>query len=99
MSTIPIHESSAEHQDPCPTPLAWRDVLDGFRRDSTSWSVALESGLVRGRTIGRGPPLYLLNGFSGTLELYALTAWLLREQFRCVLLDYPSHVQLTAQGL
>ena len=99
MSTIPIPDSSAEHQDPCPTPLAWREVLDAFRRDSERWEVPLSQTPVQGRTIGEGMPLYFLNGFSGSLELYALTAWLLREQFRCVLLDYPSHARLSADDM
>jgi len=92
MATTPIPESSAEHEDPCPTPLSWRDVLDAFRRESVSWSVDLGSARVRGRTIGQGPPLYFLNGFAGDLELFSLTVWLLRDDFRCVLLDYPHHI-------
>jgi len=99
MATTPIPEISSEHEDPCPTPLAWRDVLNAFRRESASWSVALESARVRGQTIGQGPPLYFLNGFTGDLELFSLTVWLLREDFRCVLLDYPDPLNLTPREL
>jgi pimeloyl-ACP methyl ester carboxylesterase len=48
-------------------------------------------GPIRGVVFGSGEPLYFLNGWSGTSELFCLTAWLLREQFRCVLVDYPEN--------
>ncbi|MBS0264070.1 MAG: alpha/beta fold hydrolase, partial [Planctomycetes bacterium] len=42
--------------------------------------------------LGSGPALYFLNGFVGSQELFALLAWLLRDQFRCVVFDYPPSV-------
>ncbi len=76
--------------EPCPTPLSWQDVLREFRAQSESWTVDLDGRSVSGRSIGEGPPLYFLNGLSGNLDLYSLTVWLLREDYRCVLFDYPT---------
>jgi pimeloyl-ACP methyl ester carboxylesterase len=73
----------------CPPPLEWQDVLREFHRQADTWYLDRPQYRISGRTVGCGPPLYLLNGFAGTHELYALLVWLLRDQFRCVLFDYP----------
>ena len=75
----------------CPPPLAWQDVLSEFRDQSECFDFTTDGGLqVRGRVFGEGPPLYILNGFSGSPEIFCLTVWLLREDFRCVVLEYPA---------
>lgn len=81
--------ATAEPREPCPSPLAWQQVLAAFRAESEPWELDRGAYRLHGRTWGSGPPIYFLNGFGGTHELYALTVWLLREQFRCVLYDYP----------
>lgn len=87
-------QSPAEHLapsaegDPCPTPLTASEVLQEFRHESDAWSIEHNGATIRGRTIGQGTPLVLLNGIGGTHELYALFAWLLRDEFRCILFDY-----------
>lgn len=73
--------------DPCPTPLAWEQVLDAFRSDAELWELQQSGTTIRGRTWGDGPPVYLLPGLGGTHELYALLIYLLREDFRCVVYD------------
>jgi len=78
----------------CPPPLGWAQVLDEFRAQSEPWTVSIAGTSVRGRTLGRGRPLYFLNGFAGTSDLFCLMVWLLRDEFRCVVFDYPS----TAEG-
>ena len=75
--------------DACPEPLSWRQVLERFRTESTSWALDRGHYTLRGRCWGEGPPLYFLCGIGGTCELYALLVWLLREDFRCVVWDYP----------
>ncbi len=75
----------------CPTPLGWAEVLESVRGESTAWSIDVEGSLLHGRTLGRGRPLYFLNGITGDCELFCLLAWLLREDFRCVLFDYRTH--------
>jgi pimeloyl-ACP methyl ester carboxylesterase len=85
----------------CPSPLGWAEVLQSFRAESADWSVEVDGGLLRGRTLGRGRPLYLLNGISGNFELFCLLTWLLRDDFRCVLFDYRNagSKRLTASRL
>jgi len=73
--------------EPCPTPLVWQEVLAAYRSESTAWELTHGSRRLVGRTWGQGRPLYLLNGFAATAEMSALTMWLLREEFRCVVFD------------
>lgn len=75
---------------PCPTPQVWHQVLASFREQADSWSIDRDGRTITGRTIGSGPPVYFLNGIGGTHELFVLTAWLLRDEFRCVLFDSPA---------
>jgi pimeloyl-ACP methyl ester carboxylesterase len=76
----------------CPPPLEWQDVLREFHRQAEAWYLDRKEVRISGRTLGSGRPLYLLNGFSGTHELYALLVWLLQDRYRCVLLDYATPV-------
>ena len=97
----PVHSTPATPTEGgCPPPLEWQEVLREFHRQADAWYLERRDYRISGRTFGRGPPLYLLNGFSGTHELYALLVWLLREQYQCVVFDYatpraPSRVTLT----
>lgn len=75
---------------PCPPPLNWQQVLETFREQSTPWRVERAGRAIAGRSYGEGPPLYFLNGIGGSHELFCLTAYLLRSEFRCVLFDYPA---------
>jgi len=85
----------------CPPPLAWEEVVGEFHRQSEAWYLDRQAYRLSGRILGSGPTLYFLNGFTGTHELYALLVWLLRDEFRCVLIDYPSPAgpHLTLHGL
>lgn len=74
----------------CPPPLAWQEVLREFHQTADAWYLDRPGYRISGRTLGSGTPLYFLNGFSGTHELYALMVWLLRDQYRCVLFDYAT---------
>jgi pimeloyl-ACP methyl ester carboxylesterase len=69
--------------------LAWVDVLADFHKQADAWYLDRPNYRISGRTLGSGPPLYLLNGFTGTHELYSLFVWLMRDKYRCVLFDYP----------
>jgi pimeloyl-ACP methyl ester carboxylesterase len=75
--------------DDCPSPLGWAQVLEAFNAQSKPWTIDRNGVALAGRTFGQGRPLYFLNGISGTSELFCLLAWLLRDEFRCVLFDYP----------
>jgi len=76
--------------DGCPAPLGWAQVLEAVRAQSTPWSVEVHGHRFSGRTLGVGPPLYFLNGLTGTSDLFCLMVWLLRDEFRCVVFDYPT---------
>lgn len=80
----------------CPPPLAWTDVLGNFRGQCESFEVSADGAKFSGRVMGEGPPLYFLCGLAQTTELFCLTVWLLREHFRCVLIDYPDTGDLSA---
>ena len=75
--------------EPCPTPLSVVDVLEQFRQQAEPWTLERAGATVRGRILGEGPPLIFLNGIGGTHELFALQVWLLREEYRCIVFDYP----------
>ena len=71
----------------CPPPLAWQEVLAAYRSESQPWEIDCGSRRLQGRTWGEGPPLYFLNGFAATAEMFSLLLWLLRDSFRCVVFD------------
>ncbi len=77
-------------REPCPPPLAWQQILEAFRTESDCWELDREQYVLRGRSWGTGPPLYFLCGWSSTYEMFVLSVWLLRQDFRCVLYDYPN---------
>lgn len=81
--------TSADQASTCPPPLVAFDVLREFHAQADVWYLDRPDYRLTGRQWGAGRPLYLLNGFGGTHELYALLVWVLREKYRCVLWDYP----------
>jgi pimeloyl-ACP methyl ester carboxylesterase len=85
--------------DGCPAPLGWVQVLEAVRAQSTPWSVEVEGHQFSGRTLGVGPPLYFLNGLAGTSDLFCLLVWLLRDEFRCVVFDYPARTSRRPRSL
>ncbi len=73
--------------EPCPTPLVWQEIREKFLHDSTSWELYHGPHRLTGHTWGEGLPLYFLNNFAATAEMFSLTAWLLKDHFRCVVFD------------
>eukprot|EP00913_Durusdinium_trenchii_P028312 g26540.t1 len=57
--------------------------------ESQAWEVDGKCGRVRGRTYGDGPPVYFLCGVGGSWELFALTMYLMRDEYRCVVVELP----------
>ncbi|MEX0726188.1 MAG: alpha/beta hydrolase [Planctomycetaceae bacterium] len=90
--------NSTEAVEPCPSPMSWVDVVQRLRTDSAPWEISCGSYSIAGRTIGTGKPLYFLGGATGDSDLFALTAWLLKDEFRCVLYDYPDHSARNHKG-
>ncbi|QDU39185.1 Alpha/beta hydrolase family protein [Maioricimonas rarisocia] len=91
MSENPIPNPADDEAsgESCPTPLSWEQVLEEFTRSGSPLEVGSTGGTITGATYGSGSPLYFLGGISGDHRLFALLAYLLREEHRCVLLDYP----------
>jgi len=90
-STSPQGEAGSSS---CPPPLKWQEVVKTFREEAEPWyldrnSPKLGPYQIRGRIWGQGAPIYFLPGIGGTIDLYALLIFLLKDEFRCVLLDYP----------
>lgn len=89
----------AEEREPCPTPLEWSEILQTFVQEAEHWYLDVDGSRILGRTWGSGPSLYFLNGLAGTHELYSLMVWLLREDFRCVVFDYPNSASVTNSSI
>ncbi|MEW4530161.1 alpha/beta fold hydrolase [Maioricimonas sp. JC845] len=73
----------------CPTPLSWEQVLEEFTQHCAPVEVATPGGTIAGATYGSGPPIYFLGGLSGDIGFFTLVSYLLRDEHRCVLLNYP----------
>jgi pimeloyl-ACP methyl ester carboxylesterase len=71
----------------CPPPLAWQEVLQGVEEKGQPFTFASEGIELEGVSLGEGPAIWFLNGFAGDRRLYSLLAWLLRDRFRCLLVD------------
>lgn len=84
-----VSAAAAATDEKCPPPLEWQEVVREFHAQADAWYFDRTRYRLSGRTLGSGPPLYFLNGFCATHELYALLVWLLRDRYRCVLFDYP----------
>jgi pimeloyl-ACP methyl ester carboxylesterase len=65
-------------------------VLEEFRRQSVPFEGQGDSERVTGVTFGSGAPLYVLGPAAGDRELFALLAWLLKDDFCCVFVDRPA---------
>ena len=84
---VPVDSAGVPSGEACPPPLVWHEVLNAYRTESRPWVLDRGTRRLVGRVWGEGPPLYLLNGFVGTAEMYALMVYLLRDTFRCVVYD------------
>ena len=90
--TLQPDSSGSPAVEPCPTPLDWREVVTRFREERNEFDLVVDGCAVRGAEFGTGQPLYLLNPATGDVDQFALLAWRLREQFRCVFVNYPHPV-------
>lgn len=79
----------AGEESGCPAPLSWQEVLAVVRQGSEPVVAETPLGPIRGRAFGSGRPLVCLNGCVGDHESFVLLAWLLRDDCRCLRLDYP----------
>jgi pimeloyl-ACP methyl ester carboxylesterase len=75
--------------EPCPTPLAWQEVVSSFRAAATVRPFETEFGTVTATEFGSGRPLVFFPGLAGGPLLFSLTSWLLKEDFHSILLEHP----------
>ena len=74
----------------CPPPLMWRDVLTKVENDVRVFRFRRADAEITVRTFGRGKPLFVCLGLLGDWRLFALTSWLLRDEFQTVIIDPPA---------
>ncbi len=82
---------ASEDRPACPSPLSWRDVVAQVDRQAERFVLPRPNGRpgsLRGLTLGTGPTVIMSNGLAGNVGLFALLAWVLRENHRCVLWEY-----------
>jgi pimeloyl-ACP methyl ester carboxylesterase len=92
----------AELRPACPPPLAWVDVLHEFREASKTVDVDFNGFKISARVWGSGQPLYFLNGICGDSDVFCLLGWLIQNDFRCVMVDFPDTkmpIESYSQGL
>jgi len=73
----------------CPPPLLWADVLARVEQGVRETRFDRAGRVVTVRSFGEGRPLYVLPGGLGDWRLFSLTMWLLRDEFRMVVVDPP----------
>ncbi|MFO0202956.1 MAG: alpha/beta fold hydrolase, partial [Alphaproteobacteria bacterium] len=79
--------STSAAPEPCPTPLNWVEVVASVSEDTQRMAVPLDGGELVADVYGSGPALYFLGGATGSSRLFALTAYLLREELTSVMLQ------------
>lgn len=72
----------------CPPPLRCREVSALLDEQASAWELPAAECGTRGWCWGEGPPVYLLHPGVGSARLYALLAFLLRDECRCMLVDW-----------
>ncbi|MEW4490696.1 hypothetical protein AB1L42_21615 [Thalassoglobus sp. JC818] len=75
--------------EPCPTPLDWQDVVRAFLEERREGEIALGRSKLTATQIGQGPPLVLLPASGCSAKIYALLAWLLREERQLWIFSEP----------
>ena len=80
----------SQKPEPCPTPLAWQEVVKSFHEQAMSRIVETPAAEVTVHELGSGKPLVFLPAFSGNALLFSLTCWLLRDDCRSVVIEHPA---------
>ncbi|WP_437206352.1 alpha/beta fold hydrolase [Planctomicrobium sp. SH664] len=75
--------------EPCPTPLAWQEVCHSVSESAESRVIEFAGGEVEVVEFGAGPPLVVLPALAASPRLFFLTAWLLKDAYRVVMLGHP----------
>lgn len=95
-----IHQERPETEsgEPCPTPLEWQEVVQAFLADRREEVLKSTLGSLTVTQFGHGQPLLVLPGTVGSPKLFALTAWLLKDEFQVTLFDHPHFEKQISAG-
>lgn len=75
----------------CPPPLRCRDVWRNVHDTASVWERNSTRGAtLSGWTLGQGPTVVFLSPFGGSRDLFALVAWLMRDEIRSVALNWQA---------
>jgi len=75
--------------EPCPTPLAWQQVAQSFHESANSRIIETERCELKVVEFGSGRPVVFLPIPYGSSRLYCLSAWLLKDEYRSLLIEAP----------
>lgn len=81
----------------CSTSLSMIQIVEKYEEESEQWEMESNLGLVKGRSIGEGEPVYFLNGAGLKSIHYSPVAWLLKDHYKCVLFDSPLYFPQTCR--
>lgn len=84
-----LPSEQTEEREPCPAPLLWQDIVTSFQEEIRQGEISFANGSVTATQYGQGPPLVFLPGTATTPRLYALLAWLLKDERQCWILETP----------
>ena len=66
--------------------------MTAFGEQCTPFEVDVAGRTLACRSFGKGPSLFLVNGMTGNSDLLSLLAWVLADDFECVVYDLPDSV-------
>ena len=99
MSTDSSQSATQEEQlEPCPTPLVWQEVVRSFDTQQTQLDFQTSLGHLKLTSFGEGQPILFIGGHVATPRLFALIAWLLKDEYRCLLMQHPEWTQTPKPG-
>lgn len=94
MSTLDLAPATVPNAAPlpnegCPPPLRCRDVWANVHQQAKLWNRTTTRGAtLSGWTLGRGPTVVFIAPFGGTADLFALLAWLLRDEVQSIAVQW-----------
>jgi pimeloyl-ACP methyl ester carboxylesterase len=88
-TALPAEPAGPSDTSGCPTPLVWDEVIRSVVGAAREATADVGDTRIQWLEFGSGRPLIVFPGATGTPRLFGLTAWLLREQYRCIMLGHP----------
>ncbi|WP_437224728.1 alpha/beta fold hydrolase [Planctomicrobium sp. SH661] len=82
--------------EPCPAPLAWQEIAQSFHESAQSRVMSTTLADVKVMEFGTGRPIVFFPSICGSSRLFCLTAWLLKEEYRSILIESPQFHRKTS---